>query len=384
MSDEKTEEPTQKKLRDARKDGQVSRSSDLTDSISMSAVVLLLMAGASHFSDAMREAVLIATGFVDGDHSLTNMQTQFYKIGGLALSAIVPCVCIAALAAIAGSIGQVGMQIATKPITPDPKAVSPMAGLKRIFSVRTLIECAKMIVKAAIVFCVMWQTIKWLFPLIVGSLYQPLPELVRMFWDLLLKLFMVAAAVFVLVGAADVKLQSFMFLKKMKMSKDEVKREHKNQEGDPRIKGERRRLAREMLNAPPQSKVGMANMMVVNPTHYSVAVRYAPDEHPLPRVIAKGMDESAAELRRAARDAGVPIIGNPPVARALYKVGVDQPIPEELFETVAAILRWVDAIGVRRVAGDPAAGAGAGADSHADMHADSAALHPSGPPPTLH
>ncbi|MFM0400357.1 type III secretion system export apparatus subunit SctU [Paraburkholderia aspalathi] len=380
MSDEKTEEPTQKKLRDARKDGQVSRSSDLTDSISMSAVVLLLMAGASHFSDAMREAVLIATGFVNGDHSLTNMQTQFYKIGGLALSAIVPCVCIAALAAIAGSIGQVGMQIATKPITPDPKAVSPMAGLKRIFSVRTLIECAKMIVKAAIVFCVMWQTIKWLFPLIVGSLYQPLPELVRMFWDLLLKLFMVAAAVFVLVGAADVKLQSFMFLKKMKMSKDEVKREHKNQEGDPRIKGERRRLAREMLNAPPQSKVGMANMMVVNPTHYSVAVRYAPDEHPLPRVIAKGMDESAAELRRAARDAGVPIIGNPPVARALYKVGVDQPIPEELFETVAAILRWVDAIGVRRVEGNLAAGAG----THVDTHTDSTAMHPSGPPPALH
>ncbi|MGF6768160.1 type III secretion protein U [Paraburkholderia sp. GAS199] len=347
MSDEKTEEPTQKKLRDARKEGQVSRSSDLTDSISMSAVVLLLMFGASRFSDAMREAVLIATSFLNGDHSLTNMQTQLYKVGMLALSAIVPCICIAALAAIAGSIAQVGMQIATKPITPDPKAVSPMAGLKRIFSVKTLIECAKMIVKAVIVFVVMWQTIKWLFPLIVGSLYQPLPGLVRMFWDLLIKLFMVAAAVFVLVGAADVKLQSFMFLKKMKMSKDEVKREHKNQEGDPRIKGERRRLAREILSAPPQSKVGMANMMVVNPTHYSVAVRYAPHEHPLPRVIAKGMDESAAELRRVARDAGVPIIGNPPVARALYKVDLDQPIPEELFETVAAILRWVESIGAR-------------------------------------
>jgi type III secretion protein U len=371
MSDEKTEEPTQKKLRDARKEGQVSRSSDLTDSISMSAVVLLLMAGASHFSDAMREAVTIATGFVNGDHSLTNMQTQLYKIGGLALSAIVPCVCIAALAAIAGSIGQVGMQIATKPVTPDPKAVSPMAGLKRIFSVRTLIECAKMIVKAVIVFCVMWQTIKWLFPLIVGSLYQPLPELVRMFWDLLLKVFMVAAAVFVLVGAADVKLQSFMFLKKMKMSKDEVKREHKNQEGDPRIKGERRRLAREMLNAPPQSKVGMANMMVVNPTHYSVAVRYAPEEHPLPRVIAKGIDESAAALRRAARDAGVPIIGNPPVARALYKVGLDEPIPEELFETVAAILRWVESIGARRNEGALAPD-------------DGTSPHTATPPPALH
>jgi type III secretion protein U len=297
----------------------------------------------------MRAVVDISMGFVVGDHSLTNMNTQLYKLGGVALSAIVPCVCVAALAAVAASIGQVGMQIATKPVTPNPMAVSPAAGLKRIFSVRTLIECAKMVVKAVIVFSVMWVTVKWLFPLIVGSLYQPLPGLVRMFWEILLKLFMVAAAVFILVGAADVKLQSFMFLKKMKMSKDEVKREHKNQEGDPRIKGERRRLAREFASAPPpQSKVGMANMMVVNPTHYAVAVRYAPDEHPLPRVIAKGMDEHAAHLRRAAHDAGVPIIGNPPVARALYKVGVDQPIPEELFETVAAILRWVDAIGARR------------------------------------
>jgi type III secretion protein U len=354
MSDEKTEEPTQKKLRDARKEGQVSRSSDLTDSISMSAVVLLLMAGASHFSDAMRQGVLIAQGFVNGDHSLNNMQTQLYKIGGTALTAIVPCICIAALAAIAAGIGQVGMQIATKPVTPDLKAVSPGSGLKRIFSIKTVIEMAKMIVKAVVIFAVMWETIKYLFPLIVGSLYQPLPELTRMFWDLLLKLFMVAAAVFVLVGAADVKLQRFMFMKKMKMTKDEVKREHKNQEGDPRIKGERRRLAREILTAPPQGKVGMANMMVVNPTHYSVAVRYAPEEHPLPRVIAKGMDESAAELRRAARDAGVPIIGNPPVARALYKVDLDQPIPEELFETVAAILRWVDSIGARSTQGGTA------------------------------
>ncbi|QCP52299.1 EscU/YscU/HrcU family type III secretion system export apparatus switch protein [Trinickia violacea] len=353
MSDDKTEEPTDKKLRDARKEGQVSRSSDLVDAISMSAVMLLLIGGASQFSDAMREVVNIATGFVDGDHSLTNMNTQLYKLGGVALSVVVPCVCAAALAAIAASIGQVGFQIATKPVTPDPKAVSPMAGLKRIFSIKTLIDMAKMIVKAVIVFSVMWVTIKWLFPLIVGSLYQPLPELAKMFWEMLLKLFMVAAAVFVLAGAADVKLQSFMFLKKMKMSKDEVKREHKNQEGDPHIKGERKRLARELATAPPPAKVGLANMMVVNPTHYAVAVRYAPDEHPLPRVIAKGMDESAAQLRRAARDAGVPIIGNPPVARALYKVGVDQPIPEELFETVAAILRWVDAIGARRDAASP-------------------------------
>ncbi|MDE1144626.1 MAG: type III secretion system export apparatus subunit SctU [Paraburkholderia tropica] len=355
MSEEKTEQPTAKKLKDARKEGQVSRSSDLTDAISMAAVVVLLAASASQLSDIFRAVMTLALDFVHGDHSIVNMQTQLYTIGGLALKASVPIACAAALAAVAAGIGQVGLQIATKPVTPNLNAVSPGAGLKRIFSIRTVIESVKMVVKAAIIFAVMWMTIKWLFPLIVGSLYQPLPGLTRMFWDMLLKLLMVASAVFVLIGAADVKLQQFMFLKKMKMSKDEVKREHKNQEGDPRIKGERRRLAREILNSPPRTaKVGLANMMVVNPTHYAVAVRYAPAEHPLPRVIAKGMDDQAMLLRRAAHESGVPIVGNPPVARALYKIGVDEPIPEELFETVAAILRWVDAIGARKDAPAPA------------------------------
>ncbi len=349
-TDEKTEKPTSKKLKDAREEGQVSRSSDLTDGISMAVVVLVLAAGASHFTDVLRSIETIAMQFVNADHSLTNLHTQLFKLGGAALAAIVPCVCAAALGSIAASIGQVGFQVAMKPVVPNMKAIDPASGTKRIFSLKTLIDLLKMVVKAVIVFAAMWFTIKWLFPLIVGSLYQPLPELSLMFWGMIVKLLFVATALFVLTGAADVKLQSFLFLRKMKMSKDEVKREHKQQEGDPRIKSERRRLAREFATEAPPQRVGLANLMLVNPTHYAVALRYAPDEHPLPRVIAKGMDEHAAVLRREAREAGVPIIGNPPVARALYKTGIDEPIPEELFETVAAILRWVEAIGAKQAA----------------------------------
>jgi type III secretion protein U len=213
-----------------------------------------------------------------------------------------------------------------------------------------VIDLVKMIVKAAIIGVVMWFTIKWILPLIVGSLYQPLPELSKLFWSLLIKLFAVAVAVFIVIGVIDVKLQRVLFLRKLKMSKDEVKRERKQMDGDPKIKAERKKLAREFAtSAAPAQRVGFANALIVNPTHYAVAIRYAPAEHPLPLVIARGMDESAAQLRRFARDANVPIIGNPPVARALYKIGIDEPIPEELFETVAAILRWVDAIGARQI-----------------------------------
>jgi type III secretion protein U len=351
MSEEKTEQPTEKRLRDARKEGQVSKSTDLTDAVTMSAVIGVLLLASGTFAGAFRAIIVTALGFASGDHSLPNLFGKLYSLGGQGLLVVVPCVLIGAVAAMAILIPQVGFKVATKPVVPNPMNASPINGFKRIFSRRTVIELIKMIVKAVIIGVVMWWTIRWMLPLIVGSLYQPLPQLSKMFWDLILKLCSIAAAVFVVIGSADVKLQQVMFIRKMRMSKDEVKREHKQQEGDPKIKGERKRLAREFANsAAPQQRVGFANALIVNPTHYAVAIRYAPGEHPLPLVTAKGMDESAAQLRRFAQQANVPIIGNPPVARALYKVGIDEPIPEELFETVAAILRWVDAIGAKKQA----------------------------------
>ena len=345
---DKTEKPTEKKLKDARKDGQVAHSADFTSAVGMAAVVLVLAAGASQLAGVVKEVVTIAMLFINDEHTNTNINMQLLKLGGAALTAILPCACAAALAALAAQGAQVGFQRATKPVVPNLAAIHPMSGLKRIFSMKSIVELAKMILKVIVITFVMYLTVKSLFPLIAGSMYQPPAGLAQLMWDALLKLIEIATAIFVLIGAADVKLQSALFLKKMMMSKSEVKREHKQQEGDPHMKKERRRLAREYVNDPPASKVNLASVLLVNPTHYAVAIRYAPHEHALPRVIAKGMDERAYALRGEAQDAGVPIIGNPPVARALYRVGLEQPIPEELFETVAAILRWLNAIGAKR------------------------------------
>lgn len=356
MSDEKTEQPTEQRLRDARKEGQVSKSTDLTDAITMSATIAVLTAAAGRFADAFRALIDTALGFVNADHSLSALTARLFKLGTQALAVIIPCVAASAIAAIAALFPQVGFQISTKPVTPNPLAVNPMSGLQRIFSLRSVTELIKTLIKVAIVGCVMWVTIRMLLPLVAGSLYQPLPDLSKMFWDILTKLFMVAAVVFIAIGAIDVMLQRMMFMRRMRMSKQEVVREHKQQEGDPTIKSERRRLAREWINEPPRPRVGLANALIVNPTHYAVAIRYAPDEYPLPLVIAKGQDEQAAQLRLYAQEERVPIVGNPPVARALYKVGIDEPIPEELFETVAAILRWIDAIGAKeRTSAQPSA-----------------------------
>lgn len=348
MSEEKTEQPTDKKLRDARKDGDTSKSTDLVEAVTMAAVIGVLIFAGKAFSGAFRAIIDTAQDFVRGERDMTQLYTSLLTIGLQFAIVVGPCVVAAGIGAIAGLAPQVGFEIATKPVVPDMNRLNVVEGLKRIFTWKTLIELGKMLIKALVIGCVMWFTITRMLPLIVGSLYQPLPQLSIMFWSLLLKLFGVAALVFVIIGAVDVKLQNIMFMRKMRMSKDEIKREHKDQEGDPRIKGERKRLARDLvMNAAPQQRVGLANALIVNPTHYAVAIRYAPDEHPLPLVTAKGMDESAAQLRRFAQEANIPIIGNPPVARALYKVGIDEPIPEELFETVATILRWIDSIGAK-------------------------------------
>ncbi|WP_323123318.1 type III secretion system export apparatus subunit SctU [Burkholderia alba] len=353
MSDEKTEEPTDKKLEDARRDGEVSRSSDFSDALSMAGALIALVATAPLFRDGLHEIVSVPLSFVGQDRTMQQIQVDLFRVGAAALKLILPCLLAAALASTGGSIAQVGFRIATKPVTPNMQAVNPVSGIKRIFSAKSLIDCAKMVFKAIILGWVMWRSIKWLFPLVAGSIYQPLGGLSLMFWNMLTKFGMVSVGIFLLVGAIDIKLQGFLFIKKMKMSKDEVKREYKEQEGSPELKGERRRLARELAMTPPKPRIGLANVLIVNPTHFAVALRYVPDEHPLPVVIAKGMDAGAASLRLAAREAGVPIIGNPPVARALYKVTLNQPVPEELFETVAAILRWVNAIGASRPPASP-------------------------------
>ncbi|KWN14689.1 type III secretion system protein HrcU [Burkholderia territorii] len=353
MSDEKTEQPTAKRLKDARKDGEVARSADFSDALSMVGVLVVLVATKQFFRDELHRIVSIPLSFLTQDRTLQRLHVDLLSIGADALKLVLPFVLAAALVSVSGSFAQIGFQIATKRVTPNMQAINPASGIKQIFSEKSLIDCMKMVVKAIILGGVMWQSIKWLFPLVVGSIYQPLGGLSLIFSDILVKLCAISVGIFLLIGVIDIKLQRFLFIKRMKMSKDEVKREQKDQEGSPELKAERRRLARELASVPSKPRISLANVLVVNPSHFAVAVRYAPAEHPLPIVIAKGMDADAVSLRRAARDAGVPIIGNPPVARALYKVTLNHPVPEELFETVAAILRWVDAIGASHTPDSP-------------------------------
>lgn len=350
MSD-KTEQPTRKKLTDARKEGRTTKSQDLVEAAALLAMVVTFSVASSYMGDSLTEMVQIALDFVSGDHSLQGLASAFYKVIWAGLGVIVPLTLLAALAAGGALAAQVGIAISFKPVMPKLNSLNPASGLKKIFSAKSVIDLLKMLVKAVLMSFVLWRTIEWLLPLVTSAMYEPLAGLVHLLWTVIVRLLSVTFLMYLVIGAGDWFLQHWMFLKSQRMSKDEIKRERKNQDGDPKVKQERKRLAREFRKSDPRAAIPKANVLIVNPTHYAIAIRYVPSEYALPRVIAKGIDQEAALLRRLAFEENVPIVANPPVARALHAaVGLGSPIPEEMFEVVAAILRWVDGVAANRPA----------------------------------
>jgi type III secretion protein U len=347
MSDEKTEEPTHKKLEKVREEGQVAKSSDLVEVASLAGIVLVLSAGQHYLANTLREIVAEAVDFTHGERSLEDLWAVLTRIALQTLGPFCGIAAVALLAALLALAPQTGLKFSMKAVAPKFASVSPGSGLQRIFSMNSAIDFIKMVVKATILVAVMWQTIKSSMPVVASSIDQSVPQLIGVLWSVLMHVFAVALGVFIVIGVFDYKLQQWLFVRKNRMSKDEVKREHKESDGNPEVKGERKRLARELSQERPKNRVSNANVVVVNPVHYAVALRYDPEEFPLPIVIAKGVDEQALALRRQAMRARVPIVANPPVARMLHKVEINQPVPEELFEVVAVILRWVDGFAPR-------------------------------------
>ncbi|WP_107314212.1 type III secretion system export apparatus subunit SctU [Burkholderia metallica] len=345
MSDEKTEQPTANKLKDAREDGEVATSPDVTIAVLFVATTVLMSTAGNYLADHLRALLTIA---LDVDSARRDEFALPRALGRMAIEGgflVGPFVATTAFAAIVGSACQTGLVLSLEPVMPKLDAVNPATGLRKIFAMRTMIDLLKLLIKALVVGVVLWQGIMRLLPLIFGVAQEPLVDIVQIGWDVLCRFTAVACALFAVVGAADWSIQRWLFIRDHRMSKDEVKREYKDSDGNPELKGERRKLAHELIFGDPRQRVAQAKAVVVNPIHYAVALGYDPDRIGVPHVLAKGVDDAALQLREHATACGVPIIENPPLARALHKVEVDAPIPEALFEAVAAVLKWVDDLG---------------------------------------
>lgn len=339
---EKTEPASDKKLDDAREKGQIAQSKDLASAFALCFGLAALSLTASTIADRVRNiiATSIASAANPAGDSLIELQARALAMGIDALWAVGPVIGAVIVGSLVGGATQVGVNISFEPLTPKFDKLDPVSGAKKIFSLRSLFEVFKSIVKVVFIGWVLYALVRSVTPMMVRTTYGSADSIGASAWSAILWLLSVCAVLSVVLGVVDYVVQRLLFLKEQKMSKDEVKREYKQSEGDPQLKGERKALAQEIAFSDPAPAVAGANVVVVNPTHYAVALRYEPGEYGLPIIVAKGVDDEAAHIRALARQHDVPIIGNPALARALHKVPVRQPVPETLLEPVAIVLRW--------------------------------------------
>ena len=341
---EKTEVPTEKKRRESREEGQVAFSKELSSAALLAGIVLTLVATSPIILDAMRQ--LMSQIFRDlaqrKELSIDSIFTLSGEIFSIILPAFAPFVAVIIFVGIFASVLQVGVMITFKAISPKFNKISPLTGLKRLFSSQSLADFLKSMAKLIIVGFVGYLTyIEKITELNGLSVSTPESILIYNFTVVAevagkIVLALVAIAIF------DYFYQRWHHEQQLMMTKQEVKDETKQTEGDPQLKARIRQIQREMSNARMMQEVPKADAVIVNPTHFSVAILYDRDVMSAPEVIAKGADHLALRMRTVARENNVPILERPELARDLYaNVEIGDDIPERFYKAIAEILAFV-------------------------------------------
>lgn len=340
---QKTEEPTQKKLDDSRKKGEIANSREVSHWFMILAATIIVALMAPSLSTDIK---LVLQKFLAMPHAIPVEKGNVATIIGDAATEvgfimIIPVVLFIA-AAFGSSIVQGGLVVAVERITPKLDRASPLAGLKRLFSFKSIAEFIKGIFKITIVGAVA--------TMLMLPYFEGLEQLVKMemtgaaavLHSLVSRLLVGVLAVVTVIAVIDFLYQRFEHMKQMRMSHQEIKDEFKQTEGDPMVKGRLRQIRQERARQRMTSAVPEASVVITNPTHFAVALKYELDEMDAPVLLAKGQDFLALKIREIAEEHDIPIIENPPIARALYAgVEVDQEIPPEHFKAVAEIIGYV-------------------------------------------
>ena len=340
-SGEKTEMPTQKKLRDARQKGQVCTSKGIVST----AILVVLFALLGWMGVALVDDGTMLLSYVgqrlEGDPFAATRPA-------MGMAALIVCkhsfifVVVAAIIGIIANTAQIGFLFTFEPIIPKLEKLNPVEGAKKIFSMKNLFEFLKNIAKVCflgyLLYKIIWASVPELLTMCYGTIDDIFPCLKLM----LKRLAVYTAFGYIVIAVVDRIFQGRNFTKQMMMTKDEVKREYKEMEGSQEVKQAQRQFRDEILNGPdPRQSVSKANVVVTNPTHISVGIRYAAEEAPLPRICVMGADRIAKIIREEALSLGIPIIEDVPLARSLYAKGrVEDFVPEDFLEPVAEVLKW--------------------------------------------
>lgn len=342
-SQDKTEEATPRKLEKAREEGQVPRSKELsTMAVLMAGAAGLLVFGGM-ISKAL-EATMKHSFQLPREAIFDTKQMVIYLAQATAEAAwaLGPLLVLLAIAAIAGPIGLGGWLFSSKAIMPKFSRLNPLQGLKRMFSVKSLVELVKAILKVLLVALIGILVLKAWTPDLLQMGLEPIEPAMQHSLTTVAWAFLIMSAATILIAALDVPYQLFDYKKNMRMTKQEIKDEYKDTEGKPEVKGRLRRLQREMAYRRMMQDVPTADVVITNPTHYAVALKYDGKSMGAPIVVAKGADNIAFKIREVAAANKVEILSSPPLARAVYhSTEIGDEIPSGLYMAVAQVLAYV-------------------------------------------
>jgi flagellar biosynthetic protein FlhB len=340
---QKTEEPTQKRLDDAHKKGQVATSREVNHWFMMLAAAIAAMV---FVPGMLRSLHRVLTVFVESPHDIG---LDIARTRGLATDiaidvalALAPTIAILALAAVAASLIQTGFVLSAEPLSPKLEKISPLRGIKRLFSAQATLDLVKSLVKLCIVGAVTWFLLRPEFDRIERFADFEAMELLLVLEQMTLKLLAGVVAVMAAVAALDLLYQKLAHRRRLRMSREELRDEFKESEGDPLIKSRLRQIRMERARRRMMQEVPKADVVITNPTHFAVALRYDQATMQAPKLVAKGADLVARRIRELAEESHVPVVSNPPLARALYAgVELDQEIPTEHYRAVAEVIGYV-------------------------------------------
>lgn len=346
---EKTEPATAKKLGDARKDGNVAKSKDLVSALTLIIIFVALRAIIGNLGTGLMSLYNVSYRTISTFANPGSDEINYNSVMSLlkevnidAFMLVVPIFVIAFGVAFIGDLYQVKWRISTKPMQPKFSKINPLKGFKKIISLQALMNLFKSVALVIIIIAMVFQTIKSKQGILLNLYEVSLLEAIQIIGDTVFDLAIKISAVYLIVGVVDYIYQKIKFRNDMKMTKQEIKDEYKNSEGDPQIKGQIKQRMRQASMRRMMQDLPSADVVITNPTHFAVALKYEAGKTSAPIVIAKGEDYLAQRIKEAARDNGIEIVENRPLARALYaNVDIGQEIPEELYQAVAEILAYV-------------------------------------------
>ncbi len=342
-NEEKTEEPTPKKKQEAREEGQVASSKELNTAFTLLFSFVVLYFWMAHIiKEIIRFMTKVLVQYFDMQLSIYNFHTLLIEVMLFILKLIFPIMLVVTFVGVFITYLQIGPLFSTKVLKPKFSKLNPIQGFKQLFSKRSLVELVKSLLKITIVGSIAYLTIKESSNKFVLLMTSGIKNTLNLIGVTSYSLAMKISAVFIVLGIADLFYQKWEHKENLKMTKHEVKEERKHSEGSPEVKSQRKKKKQEMAMSRMMQEIPDASVVVTNPTHIAVAIKFDMDGMEVPIVVAKGQGEVAQRIKEIAREHEVEIVEEKPLARALYKlVDIGGEIPPDLYQAVAEILAYV-------------------------------------------